>query len=473
MSTGTSDEGPAGNEPSPAEVERLRVENERLAAEVERVRSAPERRHRTRKILTPIVVVLTVIALVAAVPGTWVRRTFVDQDRYVATVSTIAEDPAVQDYLARQITLQTFQALGVEDRIGSVLQDEAPRLAFLAGPITSAIEGFVQDEVGDLVASEQFQTLWVSANAFAHQAVIDVLEGGGDTVMVQDGVVTINLLPIVNEALTRVSEVASELVGRPITLPTITADTFTPEQLDALRTKVEDATGVTLPEDFGQITVFRSAELGAAQDAFRWFNSGVILLVLLFVIGFAAAIALSVRRRRTLLQLLTASAVVVVVERRLAVASVDDLVQQARPENRDAFQAVLDTLLGTLLRYTGWLLLIALVAIVITLITGPYGWAVRLRRAVADLAGAIGGAVQGADRSQAAEWVAARRDPLMFAGAVVAILILLVVSTSIPVFLVVAALLALYEFGVFRVAAGVEAQRLAADGGESPASSDA
>jgi hypothetical protein len=51
-----------------------------------------------------------------------------------------------------------------------------------------------------------------------------------------------------------------------------------------------------------------------------------------------------------------------------------------------------------------------------------------------------------------------------------------VVSTSIPVFLVVAALLALYEFGVFRVAAGVEAQRLAADGGdggESPASSDA
>jgi hypothetical protein len=262
-------------------------------------------------------------------------------------------------------------------------------------------------------------------------------------------------------------------VGRPITLPTITADTLTPEQLDALRTKIEDATGVTLPEDFGQITVFRSDELGAAQDAFRWFNSGVILLVLLFVIGFVVAIALSVRRRRTLLQLLTASAVVVVVERRLAMASIDDLVQQARPENRDAFQAVLDTLLGTLLRYTGWLLLIALVAIVITLITGPYGWAVRLRRAVADLAGAIVGAVRGSDQSQAAEWVAARRDPLMFAGAVVAVLILLVVSTSIPVFLVVAALLALYEFGVFRVAAGVETQRLAAEGGQSPTSSDA
>jgi hypothetical protein len=55
------------------------------------------------------------------------------------------------------------------------------------------------------------------------------------------------------------------------------------------------------------------------------------------------------------------------------------LVDQAKPENQAAARAVIDQVLGTLLWYTGWLVAIAFVVLVVALVTGPYPWAVRVR----------------------------------------------------------------------------------------------
>ena len=52
-------------------------------------------------------------------------------------------------------------------------------------------------------------------------------------------------------------------------------------------------------------------------------------------------------------------------------------------------------MLGTLLRYTGWMLAITLLVIVVALLTGPYPWAVRLRTWVRDLFAALVSAAKG------------------------------------------------------------------------------
>ncbi len=438
-----------GEAATPEEVARLQAERDELQQEVEKLENKPERRRRTRKVVAVILVILTVLSLALAVPGAWVRRTTVNTDRYVATVGPLIHDPAVQEYLARTITLEAFTALGVQDRLTTALQDKAPKLVFLAGPISNAVQGFLQDQVQKLVATDAFATLWEAANRVAQTQVVDLLNGGGSIVSTVNGKVVLNLIPLVNDALAQVSTLASDLVGRPITIPQITAD----EVPSAAIQKIEAATGVQLPDNFGQIVILDSNQLAAAQDAFSIANRAVFALVLLFVIFFVAAMWVSPRRRRTLIQIMAASAVVLVIERRLAIAEAGNIVDKARPENQAAVQAVVNALKGSLLSYTGWLLAIALIVLVISLLTGPYGWAVRLRGFVRDVFNAAVGVARGADRSASTEWIAGHRDALLLGGAVVVLVLLLWLHVNWVGFLILALIAAGYVAIVWRIAA--------------------
>jgi len=443
----STDGGTTDPDLSPEEVERLRGEVDDLNNKVEKLENRPARRHRTRKVVAVILVILTVFTVALAFPGAWVRRTTVNTDRWVATVGPLAQDPAVQEYLARTITEETFTALGVEAKVTALIQEKAPQLAFLAVPITTSVQGFVQDQVAKLVQTQAFQDLWVEANRFAQTQIVAILNGGGDIVSTADGRVVLNLLPIVNQALAQISQVASDLLGRPITLPTITSG----EVPSAAITKIEEATGVQLPADFGQIVVLESQQLASAQDAFSLANRLVWATLILFVLFFVGAMWVSVRRRRTLIQILTASAVVLVIERRLFIHEAASIVDKAKPENQAAVQAVANALKGSYLRYTGWLLAIALVVLVIALITGPYPWAVKFRGWVRDLYRAAMGAAKGADSSAAGAWVAAHRDALLMGIAAVFVLLLLVLSLDWLGFLLLAAIAGALALGVWRI----------------------
>lgn len=104
-------------------IERLKAERDELEGQVERLENGPPRRRHIARIVSTILVVLAVLVLAAAVPGTWARRTLLDTDRYVATVTPLASDPAVQEYVARTVTQQVFTALDVEQRLSAALQE--------------------------------------------------------------------------------------------------------------------------------------------------------------------------------------------------------------------------------------------------------------------------------------------------------------------------------------------------------------
>ncbi len=436
-----------------AEVERLRREREDLERKVEVLEARPAKRSRLRRVGAVALIVLTVIVFAAGVAGAWARRTVLDTDRYVATVGPLAEDPAVQEYLARTITNQVFEALDVQDRLEVVLQERADRLVFLAGPITDSVRGFVQDQVDKVVASEQFARLWTEVNRLAHEQAVRLLEGDTDVVSIEEGKAVLNLLPVANEVLKGVSGVVSELVGRPVTLPEITPQTVPSEAV----ARIEQALGVDLPDDFARIVIYDSDELAAVQDAVNLFNKTVILLAVLFVVLFVAAMWVSPWKRRTLLQLMTALAFVLVIERRFAMAAANDLVDGARPENQAAVGAVIDAFLGSLLRYTGWFLAAALVTLIVALLTGPYPWAVRFRSWVVDLGRALGGMVKPGERAPATDWIAAHRDPVMMGLALLGVLVLLVWDLTIPWFLVLVLVIGALELLAYRIGASARA----------------
>jgi hypothetical protein len=288
----------------------------------------------------------------------------------------------------------------------------------------------------------------VSANTILQKQVVAVLDGNSDVLTVQGNQVVFNYLPLLNDALTQLSGTLSAILNRPITLPTITADTVPSEAVASLQT----ALGVTLPPTFGSVTLFQSDELTSVQDAVSIFNKTMILAIALFILSVALALVLSTNRRRTLLQLVTALIVVVVLERRFAIAQASNVVDMAKPENQAAVQAIIGAFLSSLLLATKRILWVLFVVLIVAVVTAPYPWAVRARAWVGDVGRAGVGAVRGAEVGPAAAWVGPRRDALMLAGAIVAAIILLFASISLGWFLVLAIVLALYELAVYRIA---------------------
>jgi hypothetical protein len=414
--------------------------------------------HRVRRVLAPIVTALAILVFAVTVPGAWSRRTVLNTERYVEIVGPLAQDPAVQAVLADRTTARVMALLDVESLIDEVFPE---RGSFLAGPIAEAIEGFVHDQVLRVFQSDAFATVWTEANRFVHSRVLLVLDGEGETVSTAEGKVLLNLLPLVNLALVQIEGAASGLLGRDVDLPPIQANSVPDEAISRL----EAAFGRDLPDDFGQIPVYDSDELAALQDTVRLFDRIVIAAVILVPLLAALALWLSRRRRRTLVQLMTGFAIVLVIERRLAIAATNEVLDGMRPQGRAAGEAFTDRLLDSLFSYTGWLLAIVLVVLVVALITGPYPWAVATRRWAVDLGRGIGGTVRAErPRSAAVSWIGAHRDALMLGVAALAGLILLFVDVSLLGLLVLALVTAAVELVLFRIGTGVAARPAGASG---------
>jgi hypothetical protein len=430
-----------------SDAERLRAERDALEKRVEQLEDKPAKRRRIRVVFTAILLILSILCFTVAVPGLWARRTVFNSDNYVATVAPLASDPAVQEYLARTITQEAMTALDVEDRLRQVLQERDARLAFLAGPLADGLSGVVQSQLQNLLASDQFQQLWTSLNRTVQAQIVAVLANKSSTFQIVNDAVVLNVLPLINEGLQSISGTISDLIGHQVTLPTITGDEVPSQALSAL----QSALGVTLPSDFGSIVIFRSSSLTTIQDIVQLAQRAVVLLGFLFLLFAAIALWVSPHRRRTLLQLAVAALAIVIIERRLAIWQANSLITKAQPENQAAAHSVIDRVLGSLLMYTSWFLVIAMIVLVIALITGPYPWAVKMRGWAVDVWRAGVTAVRGHESSETVTWVATHRDPLMVGGAVVAALLLFFGNLSLWWFLFFAIVIGAYELVIYRV----------------------
>jgi hypothetical protein len=432
-----------------AEVERLRAEREDLEARVESLEAKPQKRQRTRRILTPILVALSILVFTITVPAAWGARTVLNTDRYVATVAPLADDPAVQASIATKLTDQVFSALNVQETLSDALGALGDRATVLAGPLTIAVKGFVRDQVEKVVASDAFKTFWVEANRFVHTQVLAILRGDTETITTREGKVLLNLLPLVNLALGSIQTVASELVGRDVALPQISEEDIPSASI----AKLEQALGVDLPDTYGQVVVYDSEDLAALQKALYLFERLLVLLLVLIPILVAASLLVSTRRRRTLIQLAAGAAVGLVLIRRIAIMSRDSVFERVDTQRFPSVRVLTDDLMESLFRYTAILLAIVLLVLVIALITGPYPWAVTVRGWVRDGTHAIGAAFSGErlPDSGRVRWLRDHRDALMLGGAVFAVALLLLFDLSLWGFVIAGIVIALYEIALARL----------------------
>ncbi|MFD0689085.1 hypothetical protein [Actinomadura fibrosa] len=426
------------------ELRRLRAEVAALRAELTARRGAPVRPllPGLRRALAAVLVALAGFGLVASVVGVWGARTTLKTDRWVATVAPLPEHPEVNAAMATYLTDQVFANLDVQRRLTDALP---PKAAFLAGPVSGAVQDYFRERVQKFMGTPQFAALWEQANRFAHAQLTAIVEGKSETVTVQDGTVTLNLLPIVNDVLVTVSNELPTLFGKQLQLPTLSSGQIPPD----LRERIQTALGVTLPADFAQITVYHDADLSGFQHAVVLFKRGLVLLVLGTLLCLGLALAVSPGRRRTLLQFGVAVAVSTVALEAVLHAVRDRMLERV-PDGlyRQAASVAVHEIFTTPRERGDQLLWCGIAVAVLAYLAGPGRLPVLLRRsAVRGARATASGARSAATSERLAEQAARHLDPLRVAGVVLAAVAALLVA-SWTAFLVILAVLAAYEAAV-------------------------
>ncbi len=246
--------------PTPAsETSVPAVSDERSGSDRE---TRPRRRAERRWAVRVLVGVGGLLAFLA-VFSIWVNRQLLNTENWVDTSTALLQNEEVRGRLSEYLSEQLLLNAEPEAEIAKALP---PRLAPLAGPATAAIEGAVPRITERVLAAPRFQGLWETANRAAHEALLQVLDGGGKAVSTDNGEVILRLGPALETVGERVG-IGGGLVSK-------------------------------IPADAGELTILRSDQLSFAQEVTKAVRKLPVVLTLLALLCFGLAVWLAGPRRR-------------------------------------------------------------------------------------------------------------------------------------------------------------------------------
>jgi hypothetical protein len=371
-----------------------------------------------RKITVALLLVVASILAPLAVISVWTKNTLLDTDQYVDTVGPLAKNEAIIDAAARNVSDALISSTDVEAKIKDALPTRAQ---FIAGAVSSSLETVIDRVAVRLLSSDRFETVWERANRRAHGQVVDVLTGEGKTITTANGEVVLNLTPVVDRVKKRLDELGIDVFDD------VSAERISP-----------------------RLVLFQSDELEQAQGLTNLLQKGSIVLPIVTLLLYAAAIALSRGRRKTVLHAglgLAIGMVVILTAFNVGRTFYLDAVKSA---NRDAAAAVYDQVLNFLRLSARTGFVVGILIAIGAWLAGPGSLAVRLRAMTKG----------GADRELATDgfagWVARSRTGLRIAYVGLGAIVLVAWSHPKPLTVLVLALIVAILMVVTEVVSRVE-----------------
>ncbi len=321
--------------------------------------STPGTAKRWQKIVSVVLLVLGFILVPLSAVAIWTHNQVTNTDRYVDTVSPLADNADIQQAVATRVVNALFTNVDVAGEI----EDALPKRAkFLGEPVANAMKGYATDVTERILASDQFQTFWDAANRRAHAQLVALLEDDPSkapgAVSIKNGQITLDLGQVINK-------VKGALVDRGLTF----------------------LQNVEVPPVSRTITIIDSEGLSSARTYVGILNTLAWVLPVLGVLALVgSALVVPTRRRATIraaLVLVAACAFTLVL---LAIGR--NLYLDATV-NKDAASAVFDILVRNL-RYG--VITLGVVGIIIALVAYFAGPSAPAKKAREFAAAGIGGA---------------------------------------------------------------------------------
>ncbi|MFG2777843.1 hypothetical protein ACGFY7_08260 [Streptomyces prunicolor] len=346
-------------------------ELEWLRARVAVLEAERRPRHRVRSLVAVVLVVVGIVLAPLGVVAAWTADTVGDTDRYVKTVAPLASDPDIQNAVANRVTSAVMDHLDLTALLSGAAPDQRPllekALGALGGSLEDSVRAFVHDKAQAVAASDAFATIWKDANRRVHSTVEKALTGsGGGAVRLDDGAVTLDVGPVVDQVKQRLVDEGMTVAGK-------------------------------IPEIHTSITLLKSDDLDTYKTYFRllqlagtWLPSVALVLV-------AAGVLPAARRRRALvtgaLGVAAATALLGIALRVFRAVYLDALPAGVSPA---AAAAVYDALTRFLFTTVRMVVALGVVVALGAWLTGPGRRAGLVRRLWASGIGAVRAVADGA-----------------------------------------------------------------------------
>jgi hypothetical protein len=259
---------------------------------------------KARRVTTTVLLVLATFVWTVGIVAVWAKRQALDTDNWVHTSDRLLENEQIRTTLSDALLQRLYASRPVETK----LEEELPApFNKLAGPISGALRQVASENAPKVLGSAAVLTAWERTNRAAHRTFLKLIRGE----RAPNGEVTLDLKDILTE------------VANGTGLPAGVVD--------------------RLPPRAQQLTILRSDQLAAAQDALDTARKVFLILVILAILLYAAAIGVAPDRRRACVGLgasLIISGIVVLAARKLGdQAAVNALAQSA--DVRPALKAAL------------------------------------------------------------------------------------------------------------------------------------
>jgi len=312
-------------------------------------RDEKTRSGRGRRIAVALLLIVASVLAPLSVIAVWTKNTLLDTDQYVSTVAPLAKNEAIIDSAAAEITDSLVDEKTVEARVKNALP---PRADFIAPAVAGSMKTVVNRVAVRLLSSDRFATLWERANRRAHTQVVDVLTGNSShRITTSNGEVAVKLGPAV-------TQVRKKLASLGITAFSGSGQRVSP-----------------------RFVLFQSEDLKSAQSAVDLLQKLAIVLPILTLLLYAAAIALSRKRRKTVMWCglgLAIGMLVILTAFNVGRSLYLDAVTTATL-SRAAAQAAYDQLLSFLRLAARSIFVLGIIVAIGAWLSGPSSSATRLR----------------------------------------------------------------------------------------------
>jgi hypothetical protein len=301
--------------------------------------------------LARVLVVLASVLAFLAIFAVWINRQILDTDNWTRSSTQMLDSPIIRAELANYLADQLYANVDIQGEISDALPARAQPLA---APVASALRNQVEKRAREALERPRVQALWELANRGAHQQLLDVIHGGGSTVSTERGEVVLDLKTLLRETEQRVG--------------------------------VGGRLAKALPENASRIVVMRSDQLDGAQRVGRALEHLPVVLVVLSLALFGAALAVSRGWRRRAVRafgigLVAAGAAALAAEAWAGDSVVGSLASTASME--PVVRVVWDIYTPLFVQAATAGIVYGAILLVGAWIAGPTSWATAVRRACA------------------------------------------------------------------------------------------
>jgi hypothetical protein len=334
-----------------------------------------------RRGLTWVLIVLVAVGVLGTTVAFWADQTLFNTDRFVATVAPIAADPAVIESVSADISTSIVEEIGLQQVVESVLPTE---LQGMGSIVVTGVQTTIAKAIADFMATPQFAAVWEQATRSVHTEVVGILRGDSAIVQSTGGVVSVDVFPLVAEGLKAADKALTDATGRDIALPQLTD----PTNAEASRAEIEQALGVALPPDFGQIVIADTSALDEAKQVLRVFETSILIAAIVTILIALLAILVAVRRRRAFLQVAIASIIGLALGL-VVVARIDQVVADAAPTGTAGAtaRAAIDSIVRGFVGYAIVMVVVLAVVAVALYVAGRPSWIPRWGRSIREATG--------------------------------------------------------------------------------------